>query len=99
MIRTIGAYTTARMSGTYNPGQEEDDVLDQKLSAVHYDGLPVPPDLQKEPWAAIVSDAIFGGDAPPLLPPPAPPPPPRPPPPPASFGRHTVLPSCCAPQT
>ena len=49
----------------YNPGQEEDDVLDQKLSGVHYDGLPVPQELQGETWAAIVSDAIFGGDAPP----------------------------------
>ena len=49
----------------YNPGQEEDDVLDQKLASVHYDGLPVPQDLQGESWAAIVSDAIFGGDAPP----------------------------------
>lgn len=49
----------------YNPGQEEDDVLDQKLSSVHYDGLPVPQELQSEPWVAIVSDAIFAGDAPP----------------------------------
>ena len=49
----------------YNPGQEEDDVLDQKLASVHYDGFPVPQDLQGEMWAAIVSDAIFGGDAPP----------------------------------
>lgn len=49
----------------YNPSQEDDDVLDQKLSDVHYDGLPVPQELQNETWAAIVSDAIFGGDAPP----------------------------------
>ena len=31
----------------------------------HYDGLPVPQELEGEAWAAIVSDAIFGGDAPP----------------------------------
>ena len=49
----------------YNPGQEEDDLLDQKLAAVHYDGLPVPQALQGDTWADIVSDAIFGGDAPP----------------------------------
>jgi len=49
----------------YNPGQEEDDLLDQTLAAVHYDGLPVPPALQDDTWADIVSDAIFGGDAPP----------------------------------
>ena len=49
----------------YNPGQEDDDVLDQLLASVHYDGLPVPQELEGEAWAAIVSDAIFGGDAPP----------------------------------
>ena len=27
----------------YNPGQEEDDILDQRLAAGHYAGVPVPP--------------------------------------------------------
>jgi hypothetical protein len=46
----------------YNPGQEEDDILDQRLSAVHYGGVPVPPLLAGEDLAAIVSDALFGAD-------------------------------------
>src|SRR6266571_4365967 len=29
----------------YNPGQEEDDILDQRLSAAHYAGVPVPSGL------------------------------------------------------
>jgi hypothetical protein len=49
----------------YNPGQEEDDILDQALASVHYDGVPVPHDLQGQSWAEIVSDAIFAADAPP----------------------------------
>lgn len=49
----------------YNPGQEEDDLLDHTLAAVHYDGVPVPQPLQGDTWADIVSDAIFGGNAPP----------------------------------
>jgi hypothetical protein len=46
----------------YNPGQEEDDILDQRLSAVHYGGVPVPPALADTDFAAIVSDALFGAD-------------------------------------
>ncbi len=46
----------------YNPGQEDDDILDQQLSAVHYAGVPVPPALAEEDFAAIVSDALFGAD-------------------------------------
>jgi len=46
----------------YNPGQEDDDVLDQRLSAVHYAGVPVPPGLEGADFASIVSDALFGAD-------------------------------------
>ena len=49
----------------YNPGQEEDDILDQRLAAVHYGGVPVPPALAGADFAAIVSDALFGADQPP----------------------------------
>lgn len=53
----------------YNPGQEDDDVLDQQLSEYQYAALPVPstrpPALKGEAMADIVSDAVFGGDAPP----------------------------------
>ena len=46
----------------YNPGQEDDDILDQRLSAVHYGGVPVPPGLADADFASIVSDALFGAD-------------------------------------
>ena len=46
----------------YNPGQEEDDILDQRLSAVHYAGVPVPPSLAGADFASIVSDGLFGAD-------------------------------------
>ena len=46
----------------YNPGQEEDDILDQRLSAVHYAGVPVPPLLADADFASIVSDGLFGAD-------------------------------------
>lgn len=53
----------------YNPGQEDDDVLDQQLSEYQYAALPVPatrpPALKGETMAEIASDALFGGDAPP----------------------------------
>ena len=46
----------------YNPGQEEDDILDQRLSGVHYAGVPVPPGLADADVASIVSDGLFGAD-------------------------------------
>ena len=46
----------------YNPGQEEDDLLDQRLAAVHYAGVPVPPLLAEADAASLVSDALFGAD-------------------------------------
>ena len=46
----------------YNPGQEEDDILNQQLSAVHYAGVPVPPLLVGVDFASIVSDGLFGAD-------------------------------------
>ncbi|PVX38198.1 class I SAM-dependent DNA methyltransferase [Janthinobacterium sp. 78] len=53
----------------YNPGQEDDDVLDQQLSEYQYAALPVPgtrpPALKGETMADIASDALFGADAPP----------------------------------
>jgi hypothetical protein len=53
----------------YNPGQEDDDVLDQQLSDHQYSALPVPatrpPALKGEAMADIASDALFGADAPP----------------------------------
>ena len=53
----------------YNPGQEDDDVLDQQLSDHQYAALPVPatrpPSLKGASMADIASDALFGADAPP----------------------------------
>jgi len=53
----------------YNPGQEDDDVLDQQLSDHQYAALPVPairpPALKGASMADIASDALFGADAPP----------------------------------
>src|SRR5262245_2001356 len=46
----------------YNPGQEEDGILDQRLSAVHYASAPVPPLLADADFASIVSDGLFGAD-------------------------------------
>ena len=49
----------------YHPGQEEDDLLDQQLSACHYGGLPVPPPLQGMDMAKVINEALFGADQPP----------------------------------
>jgi hypothetical protein len=46
----------------YNPGQEEDDILDQRLAEVHYAGVPVPPLLAEADCASVVSDALFRAD-------------------------------------
>lgn len=51
---------------TFDPlADEEEDTLEQRLRAVHYDGLDVPPGLAKSNWADILSDALFGSDHPP----------------------------------
>ncbi len=49
----------------YQPGHEEDDPLDQKLIAAHYNGQEVPEHLKKLSWLEIVSEALFGADQPP----------------------------------
>src|SRR5206468_10009726 len=46
----------------YNPGQEEDDILDQRLSALHYAGVPVPSALDGADFASIMSDGLFVAD-------------------------------------
>jgi hypothetical protein len=62
VIGDPGRPTQVLVVPAYNPGQEEDDILDQRLSAVHYGGVPVPPLLAEEDVAAIVSDVLFGAD-------------------------------------
>jgi hypothetical protein len=49
----------------YQPGHEEEDPLDQKLIAAHYDGQQVPVHLKNLFWLEIVSEALFGTDHPP----------------------------------
>lgn len=49
----------------YQPSADDKELLDHQLEALHYNGLPVPPDLAKENWASLVGDAVFGAEAPP----------------------------------
>jgi hypothetical protein len=46
----------------YEPGREEDDPLDNRLTALHYGGVEVPKALKGLPWLEIVSEALFGAD-------------------------------------
>lgn len=49
----------------YQPGAENDDLLDHKLQSLHLGGQVVPPALQGETWADMLSDAVFGAEQPP----------------------------------
>ena len=49
----------------YNPGQEDDDLLDQQFAACHYAGIPVPPTFKDMTIAEVISEALFGADQPP----------------------------------
>ena len=49
----------------YQPGAEDEELLDHHLTELHYAGLPVPAALLHEAWASLVGDALFGAEAPP----------------------------------
>jgi hypothetical protein len=49
----------------YQPGAQDDDVLDQQLTPFHYGGEPVPIELRGQTWAEMLSEAVFGTDQPP----------------------------------
>ncbi|MCX7201331.1 MAG: class I SAM-dependent DNA methyltransferase, partial [Burkholderiales bacterium] len=49
----------------YQPSAENEELLDHKLLSLHYGGQPVPKALLGETWADLLSDAVFGADAPP----------------------------------
>jgi hypothetical protein len=49
----------------YQPGAEDEDLLDHQLTHLHYGGDTVPPALKNETWATIVSEALFGAENPP----------------------------------
>jgi len=49
----------------YQPGAENEDLLDHSLMSLHYGGEPVPQALRDETWADLLSDVVFGVDTPP----------------------------------
>ena len=49
----------------YQPGAENEDLLDHKLTSLHFGGETVPTALHGETWADLLSDAVFGADHPP----------------------------------
>ena len=49
----------------YQPGAEDEDLLDHKLQASHYSGEPVSSALHNEAWADMLSGAVFGAESPP----------------------------------
>jgi hypothetical protein len=49
----------------YQPGHEDEDPLDHKLTAAQYRGQEVPTALRNLSWLEIVTEALFGTDAPP----------------------------------
>jgi len=46
----------------YQPGAENEDLLDHKLLSLHFGGQPVAGALQGETWADMLSDAVFGAE-------------------------------------
>lgn len=49
----------------YQPSREDEDLLDHQLTAQHYGGEPLPPQVKGETWADLLSDAVFGANQPP----------------------------------
>ena len=50
---------------SYEPGREQDDPLDNTLTAFHYHGQEIPKAFNGLTWLEIVSEALFGADQPP----------------------------------
>jgi hypothetical protein len=49
----------------YQPGAEDQELLDHGLLSLHYGGEPVPQALRFDTWADMLSDVVFGADTPP----------------------------------
>ncbi|MCP5233840.1 MAG: class I SAM-dependent DNA methyltransferase [Zoogloeaceae bacterium] len=49
----------------YQPGAENEDLLDHGLLSLHYGGELVPQALRTDTWADLLSDVVFGADTPP----------------------------------
>lgn len=63
----IGAAGAPRVAvvPAYQPGLEDEDLLDHGLLALHAGDTGLPPNLKGETWADLLSDAVFGADQPP----------------------------------
>lgn len=46
----------------YQPGLENEDLLDQTLSALHYGNHEMPSSVKGQSWAELVSEALFAAD-------------------------------------
>lgn len=46
----------------YQPGREEEDPLDHRLTAAHYGGQEIPRAFKNLTWLEIVTEALFGAD-------------------------------------
>ena len=64
LIGTAGAPRVAVVPA-YQPGLEDEDLLDHGLLALHAGDTGLPPNLKGETWADLLSDAVFGADQPP----------------------------------
>ncbi|QKS29832.1 MAG: hypothetical protein FAZ92_02534 [Accumulibacter sp.] len=49
----------------YQPGREDEDPLDHRLTAAHYGGQEIPPAFSRLSWLEILTEALFGTDQPP----------------------------------
>lgn len=64
-ISAAGQVPQLAIVPAYQPGAEDEELLDHRLTDLHYGGLPVPAAIGRETWASLVGDALFGADAPP----------------------------------
>ena len=60
-----GTAPLALVLPAYEPGREDEDPFDHRLTPVHYAGLEVPHPLHSLPWLDLVSEAVFGAEHPP----------------------------------
>lgn len=49
----------------YQPGREDEDPLDHRLTAAHYGGQEIPPAFSRLSWLEILTEALFGTEQPP----------------------------------
>lgn len=49
----------------YEPGKEDEEPLDNRLTDIHYPNSSIPSGVKNEAWLDLLSEAILGADAPP----------------------------------